>query len=48
VIAVFPAGFEQKERLFEIYPEADWSDEALLFAGLEEMENWKAELSKGS
>jgi hypothetical protein len=48
VIAVFPAGFEQKERLFEIYPEADWCDEALVFADLEEMENWKAELSRGS
>ena len=48
VIAVFPAGFEERERLFEIYPEADWSDVAVVFADLKEIETWKAELSRGS
>ena len=48
VIAIFPAGFEERERLFEIYPEADWSDVAVVFADLKEIETWKAELSRGS
>jgi hypothetical protein len=48
VIAVFPAGFNKEDLLFEIYPEADWSDEPLVFADLDEIEKWRTEFSNRS
>ena len=48
VITVFPAGFNKEDLLFEIYPEADWSDEPLVFADLDEIEKWGTEFSNRS
>jgi hypothetical protein len=45
VIAVFPKGFENRETLFEIYPDADWSEDALVFGDIEQIEKWRAELA---
>jgi hypothetical protein len=45
VIAVFPKGFADKETLFDIYPHADWNENALVFADLDQIERWRAELA---
>lgn len=45
VIAVFPKGFENRETLLEIYPEADWSEEALVFPDLNQIGKWRAEFA---
>ena len=46
VIAVFPKGFENRETIFEIYPDADWDEDALVFGDLEQIEKWRAELAE--
>jgi hypothetical protein len=45
VIAVFPKGFLDRDVLFEIYPNADWNEDALVFADLGQIERWRAELA---
>jgi hypothetical protein len=43
VIGVFPKEFAYRETLFEIYPEADWNEDALVFGDLDQIEKWRAE-----
>jgi hypothetical protein len=45
VIAVFPKSFVEGETLFEIYPDADWNEDALVFGDLDQIERWRAELA---
>jgi hypothetical protein len=45
VIAVFPKVFVERETLFEIYPDADWNEDALVFGDLDQIERWRAELA---
>lgn len=45
VIALFPKGFENRELLFEIYPDADWNEDVLVFGDLDQIEKWRAELA---
>ena len=45
MIAVFPKGFDEPETMFEIYPDADWSEDTLVFGDLDQIDNWRAELA---
>jgi hypothetical protein len=44
VIAVFPKGLD-KETMFDIYPDADWSEETLVFGDLSQIDKWRDEFA---
>jgi hypothetical protein len=48
VIAVFPKGSVDRETMFEIYPDADWNEDTLVFGDLDQIERWRAELASES
>jgi hypothetical protein len=37
-----------RETMFEIYPDADWNEDTLVFGDLDQIERWRAELASES